>query len=99
MTRVSKTTIDAIECCISSLGIAQKLLAWEAYKMAQDVTIDDVSEQTVIDIALEYDLPCGDVYEILSDESQETPKHSASKGKSRSIWDSGLTYFDPYVVD
>ena len=81
MTKLSKTTIETLDYCISTLKMAQKLLEWERYKAAEGVELDDASEQTVLDAALDHDMTCAEVYEILAADSQE---------KRRSVLESQL---------
>ena len=70
MTRASKTTIDNLDYCINTLRMAQKLLEWERYKAVEGIELDDVSEQTVLDAALEHNMTCAEVYEILSEDAE-----------------------------
>ena len=67
----SKTTLDNIDYCINTLKLATKILEWERIKAEQGISLDETSEQTILDIAIDHDLTCAEVYEVLSGEEQQ----------------------------
>ena len=66
----SKTTINNIDYCINVMQLAVKILEWERIKAEQGIKIDEASEQTILDIAIDHDLTCAEVYEVLSGDEQ-----------------------------
>lgn len=67
----SKTTINNLDYCINVLNLAVKILEWEKVKAEQGISLDETSEQTILDISIDHDLTCEEVYEVLSGEEQQ----------------------------
>lgn len=67
----SKTTINNLDYCINVLNLAVKILEWEKVKAEQGISLDETSEQTILDISIDHDLTCAEVYEVLSGEEQQ----------------------------
>lgn len=67
----SKTTINNLDYCINVLNLVVKILEWEKTKIEQGIQLDEKSEQTILDIAIDQDITCAEVYDVLSGEEQQ----------------------------